>query len=164
MVHRLLVLGLVVLAIVASACAAHQPRMHVAPLEPSANGPQFNPSPFPIIRTCWDTILRTTRFGVSYGEWYDNSGSNTPTLFIITESPTGREICSGVVNPGGRRFGPAIWAQKADKTEWLVTGTSYITVVNSDRTEGVVDTSPVRLEYVYDPIRRVGGWFTRCPC
>ena len=158
-VRRLSLFGLVVLAIVASACAAHQPRAHVAPLEPMG-GPQFNYSPpLAVHPSCWDPRVGTNQDGVQYREWFDNSGSNIPTLFKITDQASVELVCFGLVRPGSRQFGPAIWAHKSATTEWVVTGTSYITVVNSDRTEGVVDDRPVRLEYV-----RAYGWYTRCPC
>ena len=103
--------------------------------------------------------MRENQYGTPFGEWFDNSGSNTPTLFQITDRASGEIVCSGVVKPGSRRYGPAIWANKTDKTEWLIKGTSYITGVNASRTEGSVDDSAVRLEYV-----RGYGWYTRCPC
>ena len=83
MVHRFACLIVLVLAIVASACAAHQPRTYVLPLA----GPQFDyqsPS-VPVVPSCWDPRVGTNRDGVQYREWFDNSGSNTPTLFKITD-------------------------------------------------------------------------------
>ena len=164
MVRRSCWFVFVVLAIVASACAGRQPRTYVLPLPPSA-GPQFSypPPSVPSIRSCWDSTMQMSQYGIRLGEWFDNSWSSTPTLFIITDKATGETVCSGVIKPGpgpeARRFGPAIWAHKTAKTEWIVTGTSYITGVNASRTEGSVDDNAVRLEYVSGY-----GWYARCPC
>lgn len=168
MVRRSCSFVFIVLAIVASTACVTRMVPQTVPVyyeeyqseQQEETQPRFNPPPpVPVIPSCWDPRVGTNQDGIQYQEWFDNSGANTPTWFKITDRASGKVVCFGVVRPGARQFGPAIWAHKTANTEWVVTGTSYVTVVNSTRTEGVVDERPVRLEYV-----RNYGWYTRCPC
>ncbi len=151
MIRRISCLIVVILAVLATACGGHK-APQTTPNAP-AQVAQL-PPPVPLIQSCWDPIVRG-----QYGEWFDNTLSNTPVLFKVEDKATGNLICFGVVRPGGRQMGPAIWAHLSATSDWAVTGTSYVTGVNSNRTEGMVDGRPVRLEYV-----RGHGWYTRCPC
>jgi hypothetical protein len=155
MIRRLV--GFFVILVVAigatAACGGHRP----AQMPDSRKIEQVPNVQLPVksvIKSCWAPEVRG-----QYTETFDNGGSSTPTVFKIEDRATGEVICLGVVRAADKAVGPAIWAHRTATTEWVVTGTSYITVVDSTRTEGLVDARPVRLEY-----SRGYGWYTRCPC
>ena len=121
--------------------------------QPATVVPQLSP-PLSVIPSCWHLAVRG-----QYSEWFDNSLGNTPTIFTIVNKFSGETTCFGIVRPGGKELGPAIWAHRSPTSDWEVTGKAYVTGVNSNRSASTVEDRTVQLDYV-----RNYGWYTRCPC
>ncbi len=139
-----MVLVLVLVATAATACGTAQ------------KPPQITPAVPAVPETCWSLSQKDQST-----DWFEDE-ADVPVMVTITEFVTvdgvrkqNKTICSGVLTPGpvGRRLGPAIWAHRTATTEWIVTGVYYISVVNSNRSEGLVDTRDIKLTY-----ERNYGW------